>query len=70
MCEGRSLPWLQDTSEVQSWALWEIDSLDYLVILLYFGGIMAIGLWTRKMIKSSDRGLTDSPDREPRIVGC
>ena len=31
-----------------------LSFIDYLVILLYFGGIMAIGLWTRKMIKSSD----------------
>ena len=31
-----------------------LNIIDYLVILLYFGGIMAIGLWTRKMIRSSD----------------
>ncbi len=31
-----------------------LNILDYLIILVYFGGILAIGLWTRKMVRNSD----------------
>jgi hypothetical protein len=33
MVDGRTLPLLQDSSQVQAYNLWEIDQLDYVVIL-------------------------------------
>ena len=34
--------------------LFGLSIIDYIVILVYFTGILAIGLWTKKMVKSSD----------------
>jgi len=32
MCEGRSLPWLQDTAEAQVWARWAITYRDVVIL--------------------------------------
>jgi hypothetical protein len=32
MCEGRSLPWLQDTASVNAWGLWNVSLRDIVIL--------------------------------------
>lgn len=32
MCEGRDLPWLQNTEEVDAWETWEVEYRDVVIL--------------------------------------
>lgn len=32
MCDGRDLPWLQDTTTVDAWGLWDVEYRDVVIL--------------------------------------